>query len=108
MLSKKVTDKISSGETSLNCLLVKKASKKVMELFIDTGVYTISRCFRLVLSAKVKDVCKRHLHLYCSNTETCLPNQFLTKKIFLSSLASFPSEQEARQIIDFSVLQPAK
>ena len=62
-LCRKIRAKISTGESSLNCLLINKADQEEKQLFIDTSVYTMSRNFRLVMSAKVKDVGRRHLRV---------------------------------------------
>ena len=105
-LCRKIREKITTGESSLNCLLINKAKKEEKQLLIDTSVYTMSRNFRLVMSAKVKDVGRRHLRVYCVETETCVHDKLLTKETFLSSLASFPKEEETQNIIDFALLQP--
>ena len=66
----------------------------------------MSRNFRLVMSANVKDVGRKHLRVYCVKSETCVHDELLTKETFLRSLASFPKEEETHNIIDFALLQP--
>ena len=104
----KIMQRIGGGDECLNCLLIKKKGEKEKKLFIDTSVYTQNRCFRLVLSAKFKDLGRRHLRIYNVDTRSCINDKLLTKKTFFSSLASYPEKQETQRIIDFSKSQPEK
>ena len=104
----KIMQRIGGGDETLNCLLIKKEKEKEKKLFVDTGVYTKKRCLRLVLSAKFKDLGRRHLRVYNVDARSCINDKLLTKKTFFSSLASYPEKQETQMIIDFSKSQPDK
>lgn len=73
----KIMQRIRGGDESLNCLLIKKEGKKEKVLFVDTGVYTKNRCLRLVLSAKFKDLGRRHLRVYNEDAGGFLPVNIL-------------------------------
>ena len=60
----------SEGIPSKSDLLLVQKSKEVSGVFIDQSVYTITRNFRLVLSAKFKDINQRHLYVYLVRTNT--------------------------------------
>jgi len=96
---------ISDYNLSLRKLFVfKKINTKLERVMIfDSSVYTRNRCFRLVLSAKFKDINKRHFKYYLPSKKACQNESLLTLDGFLSTLACYVCEsKDLKDVIKFS------
>ena len=71
----------------------KEVSKGVFqrEPFIDLGVYTSYRNFRLILSAKFEDIGKRHFCLWSSKQKRAMRQSCISPNVFNASLVCFPA-----------------
>ena len=62
-LCEKIRAECKSKNEELKRLLVNTPKQKGNQVFVDLTVYSTIRNFRLVQSAKSKDVCRRHLRV---------------------------------------------
>ena len=86
------TSVLSPLAQSLQQLFFKKERGNIIFLatFIDQDVYSRYQNFRLVLSAKHKDIGKRHLNLYLSREKRALQQSLISQDIFNATLVGYP------------------
>lgn len=114
----KSTAEINNSDTSiltplaqsLRQLFFKKKRGNIISLptFIDQDVYSRYQNFRLVLSAKHKDIGKRHLNLYLSREKRALQQSLISQDIFNATLIGYPGllKSSRNHIISWKPTEP--
>ena len=92
---------VSENVKNVRRLFLKKKQKEKIEkhqIFIDTHVYTKNRHFRILLSAKFKDIYKRHFQ-YVRNNDLILNERRITLNLFQKTLCTYTGEIQKEMVM---------